>query len=144
MSLLNFPEILCLSEAKIPIRISCIKPNGFPVVVSLWYEIIDGQILCATKSSSKIVSFLRENPKCGFEIAGDLPPYMGIRGEGSAEISTINGQRTLEILIKKYLGKKVSKLSKFLHSHSDHEVAIIIAPRKISAYDYSKRMTDAI
>ena len=129
-------------NSKIPIRLACIKPNGMPSIVSLWYVQIDGKIYCATQKSAKIVSYLKKNPLCGFEIAGDNPPYKGTRGEGTVEILDEKGEEILAILIQKYLGEKESTLSKFLKDNSKTEVAIQISPQKIFNYDYSKRMKD--
>ena len=126
--------------SKIPIRIACLKPNGVPVVLSLWYEIVDGKIYCATQKTDKIVTYLEKNSLCGFEIAGDKPPYRGIRGEGSVKILSDKGKNILTVLIKKYLGEKESNLSNFLEKNSRTEVAIEIEPKKVVNYDYSKRM----
>lgn len=130
-----------LPDSKIPIRIAFIKSNGVPSVISLWFEQIDGKIYCATQKSAKIVSYLKNNPACGFEIATDKPPYKGIRGEGIVKI-TDNGNEILDILINKYLGDKESTLSKYLKTNSNTEVTIEITPQKIFNYDYSKRMKD--
>jgi hypothetical protein len=127
-------------DIKIPIRIGFIKPNGSPSIISLWYIHIEGKIYCATQKSAKIIQYLESNPNCGFEIAPDKPPYKGSRGEGIVKIIPSKGPEILHILIKKYLGKKESTLSKFLKSHSKNEIAIEITPKKIFHYDYSKRM----
>ncbi|WP_237087616.1 pyridoxamine 5'-phosphate oxidase family protein [Nitrosopumilus piranensis] len=131
-----------LSDTKIPIRLAFIKPDGFPNILSLWYEEINGKIFCATQKSAKIVSYIQKNPSCGFEIAADNPPYKGVRGSGTARILENKGQEILNILMKKYLGEKESTLSKFLKEHSSNEVGIEITPSKIFNYDYSKRMRD--
>ena len=127
---------------KIPIRISFIGNDGFPNIISLWYEEINSKIFCATQKSAKVISYIQKNPICGFEIAADNPPYKGVRGTGTARVLENKGQHILHILMKKYLGEKESTLSKFLKEHSSNEVAIEITPHKISNYDYSKRMRD--
>ena len=129
-----------VDDPKIPIRIACIKPNGIPAILSLWYIVIDEKIYCATQKNAKIVTYLEKNPLCGFEIAGDKPPYKGVRGEGMVKILQNRGNEILNILMEKYLGKKESILSKFLAKNSSNEVAIEINPNKIFNYDYSKRM----
>lgn len=136
----NIEQII--HDSKIPIRLACIKPNGMPSIVSLWYVQIDDKIYCATQHSAKIVSYLKKNPACGFEVAVEKPPYKGIRGEGIAKIFDEKGKEILEILIQKYLGEKESTLSNFLENNSKTEVAIEISPQKIFNYDYSKRMKD--
>ncbi len=129
-------------DTKIPIRLGYIKPNGNPAIISLWYVCIEDMIYCATQKTAKIVSFLEKKPVCGFEIAGDKPPYKGVRGEGTVKILDEKGKEILDILIDKYLGKKESTLSQFLKNNSKTEVAIEITPQKIFNYDYSKRMKD--
>ncbi|MFZ8921821.1 MAG: pyridoxamine 5'-phosphate oxidase family protein [Nitrosopumilaceae archaeon] len=131
-----------ISDKKIPIRLAYLKPSGVPSVLSLWYVEIGGKIFCATQKSAKIVSYLQNNPSCGFEIAGDKPPYKGARGEGKARIVEERGNEILQLLIDKYLGKKDSTLSKFLKIKSKSEVAIEITPKKIFHYDYTNRMKD--
>jgi nitroimidazol reductase NimA-like FMN-containing flavoprotein (pyridoxamine 5'-phosphate oxidase superfamily) len=131
---------IIVPNTKIPIRIAFTNPKGTPSIISLWYEQIDSKIYCATQKSAKIVSYLRKNPVCGFEIASDQPPYKGSRGEGTVKILESRGKEILEILIEKYLGKKESKLSRYLKNNSEKEVVIEINPQKISNYDYSKRM----
>jgi nitroimidazol reductase NimA-like FMN-containing flavoprotein (pyridoxamine 5'-phosphate oxidase superfamily) len=129
-----------VDDTKIPIRIAFIKPDGSPNILSLWYEQIDGKIYCATKKTSKIVSYLEHNPNCGFEIATDKPPYKGSRGNGIAKILPDDGEKILSLLMNKYLGEKKSTLSEYLKNNSKSEVAIEITPKKIFNYDYSKRM----
>jgi nitroimidazol reductase NimA-like FMN-containing flavoprotein (pyridoxamine 5'-phosphate oxidase superfamily) len=125
---------------KIPIRLACIKPTGVPTVLSLWYVVSDDKIYCATQKTAKIITYLKNNSACSFEIAGDSPPYRGIRGEGIAKILNDKGESVLLALINKYLGKKESNLSNFLKKNSKTEVAIEIEPQRIHAYDYSSRM----
>ena len=132
-----------ISDSKIPIRIAFMKSNSLPAVVSLWYVCKDGKIYCATQKTAKIVSYLKKNPLCGFEIAADKPPYKGVRGEGTVQILNETGAYVLDLLMEKYLGEKESTLSKFLRDNSKTEVAIEITPQKIFHYDYSKRMKGA-
>lgn len=131
-----------ISDTKIPIRIAFVKPDGAPSIISLWYEQIGDKIYCATKRTAKIVSYIQNNPKCGFEIAADKPPYKGTRGTGHVKIIESQGQEILKILMKKYLGDKESTLSKYLSSNAENEVALEITPQNIFIYDYSKRMKD--
>ena len=132
-----------IPDLKIPIRVGFIKSNDVPAVISLWYVYNDGKLYCASQKTAKIVSYLKKNPLCGFEIAADKPPYKGMRGEGTARILNETGAYVLDLLMEKYLGEKESKLSKYLRNNSKTEVAIEITPQKIFNYDYSKRMKDS-
>ncbi|MEK9682779.1 MAG: hypothetical protein VW081_07860 [Nitrosopumilus sp.] len=136
----NFDPIV--SDTKIPIRLAFLNSSGIPNIISLWYEQIDGKIYCATQKTAKIVSYLEKNPECGFEIAADKPPYKGTRGSGVAKIVENRGEEILTILMKKYLGDKVSTLQKILKKNIKNEVAIEITPSKLFHYDYSTRMKD--
>ena len=132
-----------ISDSKIPIRIAFMKSTNSPSVISLWYVCRDGKIYCAAQKTAKIISYLKKNPMCGFEIAADKPPYKGMRGEGNARILNETGAHVLDLLMKKYLGEKESRLSKLLRDNSKTEVAIEITPQRIFHYDYTKRMKGA-
>lgn len=139
----------CLTNSKIPIRLACISISDWPIVVSLWYTYLNGKVYCATQNTAKVVKYLRKNPKCGFEIAGDSFPYRGVRGYGKASIVENKGEEILRMLIQKYLtGKETTisslKLYKLLLSkeHLQNEVAIEIIPAAMFKWDYKKRMID--
>lgn len=139
----------CLTNSKIPIRLACMSISDWPIVVSLWYTYLNEKVYCATQNTAKVVKYLRKNPKCGFEIAGDSFPYRGVRGYGKASIVENKGQEILRMLIQKYLtGKEATisslKLYKLLLSkeHLQNEVAIEIIPSAMFKWDYKKRMID--
>ena len=140
----------CLTNSKIPIRLACMSISDWPIVVSLWYTYLNEKVYCATQNTAKVVKYLRKNPKCGFEIAGDSFPYRGVRGYGKASIVENKGEEILRMLIQKYLtGKETTisslKLYKFLLSkeHLQNEVAIEIIPAAMFKWDYKKRMKDS-
>ena len=127
----------------IPLRFSCISNTGWPVTLSLWYLYKDEKIYCATQKDAKIIQYLEKNPKCAFEVAPDLPPYRGVRGQGTVTIREDIAIHTLESLIDRYIGNRDSPLANFLLSHKNSEVAIEISPMKLFTWDYSNRMKDS-
>ena len=140
----------CLTNSKIPIRLACMSISDWPIVVSLWYTYLNEKVYCATQNTAKVVKYLRKNPKCGFEIAGDSFPYRGVRGYGKASIVENKGEEILRMLIQKYLTGKETKISslklyKLLLSkeHLQNEVAIEIIPSAMFKWDYKKRMKDS-
>ncbi len=133
-----------LGRALIPIRIGCLSRTGWPKVVSLWYVYAQGKFFCATQKNAKVVEYLKANPKCGFEVAGDLPPYRGVRGRGEAQLDDERGPEILQSLMTKYLQDQNSELAKFLLNRSHSETAIVIEPKSMFSYDYSGRMKGAI
>jgi len=95
---------------------------------------------CATQKNAVILKYLSKNSKCGFEVAGDLPPYRGVRGWGHAKLNETRGSEILHILIKKYLKDEKSRLADFLLRRAENEIAIEIKPSSVFHYDYSNRM----
>jgi nitroimidazol reductase NimA-like FMN-containing flavoprotein (pyridoxamine 5'-phosphate oxidase superfamily) len=131
-----------LTKACIPIRLACVTADGWPITISLWYVYIEEKFFCATQKDALILKFLSNHSRCGFEVAGDLPPYRGVRGWGHARLNETRGSEILHMLIKKYLGDKRSKLADFLMRRVENEVAIEIKPLSMFHYDYSNRMND--
>ena len=129
-----------LEQSRVPLRLACITRQGWPMVLSLWYLYETGRIFCATQQSSKLVHHLERNPRCAFEVAGDRPPYRGVRGQGEAVLLQDRGREMLERLINRYLQGSDRPLSKSLLSRADHELAIEIRPLRIFAWDYTSRM----
>ncbi len=91
---------------------------------------------------AKIVSYLQNNPKCGFKIAMGKPPYKGTKRTWHVKIIQNQEQEILKILMKKYLGSKESILSRYLNDNSEAKIALEILPQNIFNYYYSKRMKD--
>jgi nitroimidazol reductase NimA-like FMN-containing flavoprotein (pyridoxamine 5'-phosphate oxidase superfamily) len=132
-----------LSEIKIPIRLACITDTGWPLVTSLWFVFMNQKLYCSTQRTAKVIEFLSQNPRCGFEVASDQPPYRGVRGKGRVKLSEEMGPKVLRTLMDRYYIKKDSTLGKFLLSNLDNETAIEIEPIRIFTWDYSDRMKDA-
>ena len=129
-----------LAEAVIPLRLAVLARDGGPRVLSLWYLWRHGALWCATSPHAWVVERLRADSRCGFEVAGDSPPYRGVRGEARAELLPGAGATVLEDLIDRYLGGRASPLARWLLARSADEMAIRIVPEKISTWDYSRRM----
>jgi hypothetical protein len=129
-----------LEKIHIPIRIAGNTTTGWPVVVSLWFLHQDGILYCATQRKAKIVKYLKNEPRCGFEIAEDRPPYCGIRGKAIARFDESLGLEILEKLLVRYLGNKDNDLAKKLLAKSQSEVAILLEPQQIFTWDFTKRM----
>lgn len=129
-----------LNAVRIPIRLACKTKTDWPMVISLWFLHQDGLLYCATKSSAKIVSYLQYDNRCAFEIAADLPPYCGIRGQAKVWIDEKLGVEVLDKLLVRYLGETNSDLAKELRANSESEVAIVIEPVRIYTWDFSDRM----
>ena len=133
-----------LEQVKIPLRLACKTKSGWPMAVSLWFKHQNGKLFCATQKSARLVAYLQNDPHCAFEIAADLPPYCGVRGQAIARIDESIGPKILEQLLVRYLGGVDSALAQSLIAKSENEVAIILKPVRIFTWDFSSRMQDII
>lgn len=129
-----------LLDAVIPVRLASLSKSGAPLLCSLWYVYDQGCIWCATQRSAKLVSLLERDQRCAFEIAADLPPYRGVRGQGTARLSVADGVPVLLRLIDRYLHGRESSFAQWLLARRDDEVAIRIEPTWLTSWDFSARM----
>jgi len=133
-----------LNSVKIPIRLACTTESGWPMVVSLWFQYQSGRLFCATQKSSRVVSYLQNNSRCAFEIAADLPPYCGVRGQAIASIDEKIGASILEQLLVRYLGDIDNTLARKLMAKRENKVAIVLKPVKVFTWDFSFRMQNNV
>ena len=133
-----------LESCDFPVRLACVGADGYPRVVSLWYRYVGQQLLCVTHRASKLALMLEKQPKVGFEVAPNRPPYHGVRGQGIARLEPLQDPATLKDLMDRYLGGHDSSLGKWLLSRSDDEVLVTITPERLYCWDYRERMADAV
>ena len=133
-----------LETVRIPLRLACTTESGWPMAISLWFMHQNGNLFCATQKSARVVSYLQNDPRCAFEIAADLPPYCGVRGQAIASIDEKKGVEILEQLLVRYLGSVGNTLGRNLLAKSDDEVAIVLKPVNVYSWDFSNRMEDVV
>ena len=129
-----------LTTTVIPIRLATNGSSGWPLVQSVWFLYDDAALWCATQSDAVLARRLRRDPRCAFEVAGDQPPYAGVRGTGTAELRHDGVEPLLRRLIDRYLDDTSSSLASWLLSRVDDEVAIRIGDLRVSSWDYGARM----
>lgn len=132
-----------LAETRVPVRIACNGASGFPVLVSLWFVPIGEALWCATQQSASVVSHLRRDGRCAFEVAEEASPYRGVRGQALASLNEDRAEPILRLLIERYLGTSNSKLAGWLLERAENETAIAIEPQTLVSWDYSGRMEPA-
>lgn len=133
-----------LAASVIPLRLAANGTRGVPVVLSLWF-VPDGlDLWCASVDDSRIVTLLGRDDRVGFEVAGDAPPYRGVRGQGSATLHPDRGAEVLDRLLDRYAIRRDSRLARFLLGRADREVAIRIAATRWTSWDFSARMRGAV
>lgn len=130
-----------LTGSGLPIRLSCNAADGFPRVVSLWFQYTDNTLFCVTHQSSELIKMLKNNDRVGFDISPNEPPYFGLRGQGTAELSPLGDSPILQNLLQTYVGDTDSSFSQWLLSRSDEEIIISVRPHRLYSWDYRKRMS---
>jgi nitroimidazol reductase NimA-like FMN-containing flavoprotein (pyridoxamine 5'-phosphate oxidase superfamily) len=133
-----------LEEMRIPLRLAAVTESGWPLVLSLWYVLDGAKLWCATQRTAKIVRYLGADSRCAFEVASELPPYRGVRGQGRARLNSERGKEVLEILLDRYLSGRDSPLAQQLLAKGDTEVAIEITPVTLFSWDYTSRMQGSV
>lgn len=129
-----------LAETVIPIRIAS-AGTGAPLVQSLWFLYAEDALWCCTQEDAVLTRRLRSDPRCGFEVSGDNPPYRGTRGTARAEILAGRAADMLPRLIERYLGAGSSPLSQWLLSRLDREVALRLHDLRVTSFDFTPRMS---
>lgn len=133
-----------LQEVRIPLRLACVTRSGWPLVLSLWYLYREGYLYCATQKQARVVAYLRQQPRCAFEVAADQPPYCGVRGQGLATLDENLGADILQRLIGRYLGRNDLPLAQKLLARSQNEIALVIQPVSLFKWNFSERMLDSL
>lgn len=141
----NEPAVTLLTDLTIPLRLSCLNQTGWPIILSLWYELgNDGLLYCATQESARVVRYIRRDNRCSFEVSVEDPPYKGVRGKATAVVDKTRGAEILERLLVRYLGNKSNPLASKLLAKSETEVAIVVRPTRLFYWDYTKRMQNSL
>ncbi len=131
-----------LSDSTIPMRLACVGRDGFPRVVSVWFRYRAGSLQCVTHRDSHLARTLQTNPKVGFEVAPNAPPYHGVRGRGEASMTPLGSDGALEELLGRYLGGQESRVASWLLSRKEEELLVTVRPVSLFSWDYRERMAD--
>jgi nitroimidazol reductase NimA-like FMN-containing flavoprotein (pyridoxamine 5'-phosphate oxidase superfamily) len=129
-----------LSDTVIPLRIASAGRTS-PLVQSLWFRYDKDSLWCCTQRDALLTRRLTSDPRCGFEVSGDQPPYRGVRGTARAEIMADRAADMLPRLIDRYLGDEPSPLADWLLSRLDREVAIRLHELRVTTFDFTPRMS---
>jgi nitroimidazol reductase NimA-like FMN-containing flavoprotein (pyridoxamine 5'-phosphate oxidase superfamily) len=130
-----------LDASVIPLRLGCVAPSGWPLVISLWFMREDDGLVCATQRSSSLVRALEASPRCAFEVAGEQPPYRGVRGRAHVLVEPDDDLATLRALLLRYQGSTDGSLARRLLGRTTPEVRLRLDPTELTSWDYARRMS---
>jgi hypothetical protein len=132
-----------MQASTIPLRLAINGTRGMPVVLSLWFVSEGGHLWCASVDEARVIALIQRDPRCGFEIAADTPPYRGVRGQAHVSLHPDRGAEVLDLLLDRYKVDRKSRLGRFLLGRAQREIAIKIEPTRLLTWDYSDRMQGA-
>lgn len=140
---LEAAEAMLKADA-LPLRLAVNGADGCPLVASHWFTYEDGLLRCVVHKASLIARRLAVDPRCGFEMAVEAPPYRGVRGQASVRIYNDGAEALLRELFARYQIREDSRLAKWLMGRAADERVLEITPDWVSAWDFSDRMEDAV
>lgn len=128
-----------LERSTIPIRIA-VADGDYPLICSVWYEYLDGDLCIVSHKGSKLAKLLRQAGRCAFEIAPNEAPYCGVRGKADVTASYDCAESALKRLIQRYLGDSNQGLANWLLGRVDDEIVFTLHPTWATSWDYGGRM----
>jgi nitroimidazol reductase NimA-like FMN-containing flavoprotein (pyridoxamine 5'-phosphate oxidase superfamily) len=131
-----------LEAAVVPLRLGCHHPGGGLWQVALWYRYRDGRFECATGADADIVRFLRRDGAVSFDVSTNRPPYMGVRGSGTATVAVDEDKTVVRSLVERYLGDTDSRMARWLLADEREEVRVTVDPDRLYTWDFSARMAE--
>ena len=75
-----------LETPGILMRISCVRPDGSPLVTPIWFVLHEGSICFTPRAQSEWFGCLRNDPRIALCIDEEALPYRKVIVEGAAEL----------------------------------------------------------
>ena len=105
-------EIETLMRSPWMARLACVKPDGSPHVVPVWFDWTRQKLQILAWKGSKWADYLENNPQIALSIDEPWKPYRRISISGTAGKVVNSKEDQLEALVRRigarYLGKRVS------------------------------------
>jgi nitroimidazol reductase NimA-like FMN-containing flavoprotein (pyridoxamine 5'-phosphate oxidase superfamily) len=124
----------------VPVRLACHRPDGGLWMLSLWYRREGESLQCATGAGADVVEYLRADGAVAFEVSTNTPPYMGVRGNGTATVEPDGEKTVIRALVERYLGGTESSMAQHLLAEDREEVRVTVEPERLYTWDFSERM----
>jgi PPOX class probable F420-dependent enzyme len=118
-------------------KLATIDRDGTPHLVPIWYMHVDGDLLIATRPTSRKVRNIRRDPRVTVCIDRATPPYAGIIVRGIATLEEVAYQELAVPMAVRYLGQEAGVLVGEQYAHADL-MTIRIPVGQPFTWDYSK------
>jgi len=139
-------ELVEYLEEQTILNVATIGPGGYPHVVAMWYEMIDGKAAFWTFGKSQKILNLRRDPKmtCLVESGETYPELRGVELVGAGRIIEDHDQ-ILHIGVQvalKYNGAAAisDEAMPFLEAQARKRLGVVLDVEQIVSWDHTKLM----
>ena len=139
-------ELVEYLEEQTILNVATIGPGGYPHVVAMWYEMIDGKAAFWTFGKSQKILNLRRDPKmtCLVESGETYPELRGVELVGAGRIIE-DPDQILHIGVQvalKYNGAAAisDEAMPFLEAQARKRLGVVLDVEQIVSWDHTKLM----
>lgn len=113
--------------------LACLRENGYPYTVPVWYEWRDGAFWLVPRAGSRWAEYVRLHPQVSMTISEAAPPFRRVLVEGLAELAPRAPAAAIERrMAQRYLGPHAES---YLRRQSGRaEPVFRIVPEKLTSW----------
>lgn len=113
--------------------LACLRENGYPYTVPVWYEWRDGSFWLAPRAGARWSGYLRNHPQVSMTIGEPTPPFRRVLVEGLAEPVKGAVSPLVKRMAERYLGTYAAS---YLASTADrHGSPLRVRPNKLTCWE---------
>jgi PPOX class probable F420-dependent enzyme len=117
--------------------LACLKENGYPYTVPVWYEWRGAAVWLVPRSGAAWAGYLRIHPHVSMTISEPQPPFRRALIEGVAQEVSQGGDSSPDVierrLAQRYLGQQA--VSYLARPARQRDIVIRIEPKKITSWE---------
>ena len=116
--------------------LACLKENGYPYTVPVWYEWRDGAVWLVPRSGAVWAGYLRVHPRVSMTISEPQPPFRRALVEGVAREVVAQDAGTSPDMIERRLAERYlgHQAASYLASPPRRDTVVRIEPEKITSW----------
>lgn len=125
------------------LQLATLNPDGFPHVVTMYYDVFDGRVGFWTYRRAQKTVNLRRDPRltCLVETGDDYMTLRGVQIQGRAEL--IEDEASVADVGRRVYGRYIEggitpQLEPFIEHQATKRVAVMVKPERIISWDHRK------
>jgi len=130
-------------ESRKSLQVATINKDGSPHLTTLWFGMVDGEIVFETFTKSQKIQNLRRDPRiaCLLEDGETYETLRGVQLNGVAELhddpDVVHGYAAA-VLIRNNPDVPVEQLTEAAKAMSSKRTAVVVKPDKVVTWDHGK------